>query len=245
MMVTSRFALPIALAFSLSACATNIVAEKASRFDQGVAAYDVGDFAAAYRIWSELAREDDLAAMRNTAQLLRQGKGVDKDPKKAFDLYLEAAEKGLVTAMANVGDMYLAGEGYESEEIADFAGLASRHPWAAGAMAVFLFSLAGVPPLVGFYAKLAVLQALIATGHAGYIGLAVIAVLLSLVGAYYYLRVVKVMYFDAPTTPAPIVRGSGIGALLALNGALVFGLGLLPGGLMDLCRDAIVKALAS
>ena len=107
MMVTSRFALPIALAFSLSACATNIVAEKASRFDQGVAAYDVGDFAAAYRIWSELAREDDLAAMRNTAQLLRQGKGVDKDPKKAFDLYLEAAEKGLVTAMANVGDMYL------------------------------------------------------------------------------------------------------------------------------------------
>ena len=141
--------------------------------------------------------------------------------------------------------MYLAGEGYESEEIADFAGLASRHPWAAGAMAVFLFSLAGVPPLVGFYAKLAVLQALIATGHAGYIGLAVIAVLLSLVGAYYYLRVVKVMYFDVPTTPAPIVRGSGIGALLALNGALVFGLGLLPGGLMDLCRDAIVKALAS
>ncbi|MBL9099212.1 MAG: sel1 repeat family protein [Alphaproteobacteria bacterium] len=113
MMVTSRFALPIALAFSLSACATNIVAEKASRFDQGVAAYDVGDFAAAYRIWSELAREDDLAAMRNTAQLLRQGKGVDKDPKKAFDLYLEAAEKGLVTAMANVGDMYLAGEGTE------------------------------------------------------------------------------------------------------------------------------------
>lgn len=113
MMVTLRFALPVALAFSLSACATNIVAEKASRFDQGVAAYDVGDFAAAYRIWSDLAREDDLAAMRNAAQLLRQGKGVDKNPKKAFELYLEAAEKGLVTAMANVGDMYLAGEGTE------------------------------------------------------------------------------------------------------------------------------------
>lgn len=113
MMVTLRFALPVALAFSLSACATNIVAEKASRFDQGVAAYDAGDFAGAYRIWSELAKEDDLAAMRNTAQLFRQGKGVEKDPKKAFDLYLEAAEKGLVTAMANVGDMYLAGEGVE------------------------------------------------------------------------------------------------------------------------------------
>jgi hypothetical protein len=113
MMVTLRFVVLLAAGFALSACATNIVAEKASRFDQGVAAYDVGDFAAAYRIWSELAREDDLAAMRNTAQLLRQGKGVDKDPKKAFDLYLEAAEKGLVTAMANVGDMYLAGEGVD------------------------------------------------------------------------------------------------------------------------------------
>ena len=140
--------------------------------------------------------------------------------------------------------MYLASAGYESEEIADFAGLADRHPWAAGAMAVFLFSLAGVPPLVGFYAKLSVLQALIATGQPLYIWLAVIAVLLSLVGAYYYLRVVKVMYFDPPTTPAPVVRGAGVGVLLALNGVLVFGLGLLPGGLMDLCRDAIVQALA-
>jgi TPR repeat protein len=97
----------------LGACATNIVAEKASRFDEGVAAYDAGDFAAAYRIWDELARQDDLAAMRNVAQLLRQGRGVEKDSKRAFRLYTEAAEKGLVTAMANLGDMYLAGEGTE------------------------------------------------------------------------------------------------------------------------------------
>lgn len=112
-MVTWRVFILLLLAFVVSACATNIVAEKASRFDQAVAAYDAGDYAAAYRIWSELAAEDDLAAMRNAAQLLRQGKGVEKNPKEAFELYMEAAEKGLVTAMANVGDMYLAGEGVE------------------------------------------------------------------------------------------------------------------------------------
>lgn len=97
----------------LGACATNIVAEKASRFDEGVAAYDAGDFETAYRIWDALAREDDLAAMRNVAQLLRQGRGVEKDTARAFKLYTEAAEKGLVTAMANLGDMYLSGEGVE------------------------------------------------------------------------------------------------------------------------------------
>ena len=97
----------------LGGCATDIVAEKASRFDEGVAAYDAGDFASAYRIWDELARQDDLAAMRNVAQLLRQGRGVEKDSARAFKLYTEAAEKGLVTAMANLGDMYLAGEGTE------------------------------------------------------------------------------------------------------------------------------------
>lgn len=101
----------LALAVLVSACATNVVAEKASRFDQGIAAYDSGDYATAYRIWAELAREDDLGAMRNTAQLLRQGKGVEKDSERAFNLYREAAEKGLVTAMANVAEMYLSGEG--------------------------------------------------------------------------------------------------------------------------------------
>lgn len=103
----------IAIAVVLAACATNVAQEKASRFDQGVAAYDAGDFAQAYAIWSKLADEDDLAAMRNTANLLRQGKGVAKDEHAAFELYEEAAEKGLVTAMANVADMYMAGEGVE------------------------------------------------------------------------------------------------------------------------------------
>ena len=101
------------VALVLSGCATNIVAEKASRFDQGVAAYDSGDYQTAFRIWDALAGENDLAAMRNVAQLLRQGKGVEKNPKRAFKLYMEAADKGLVTAMANVGDMYLSGEGVD------------------------------------------------------------------------------------------------------------------------------------
>jgi uncharacterized protein len=108
-----RFAFLIFVAVALSACATEVVREKATRFDQGIAAYDSGDFGGAYRIWSQLARENDLAAMRNTAQLLRQGKGVEKNAKQAFRLYLEAAEKGLVTAMANVAEMYFEGDGVD------------------------------------------------------------------------------------------------------------------------------------
>jgi NADH-quinone oxidoreductase subunit N len=141
--------------------------------------------------------------------------------------------------------LYLSRQGFEAEQIADFAGLGRRAPWVAGTMAIFMFSLAGVPPLVGFYAKLAVLQALVSTDQSGFVWLAVVAVLLSLVGAYYYIRVVKVMYFDEAITDEPIVRPQGLGLLLALNGAAVLGFGLLPGGLMNLCRDAIVKALST
>ncbi|MBL8360655.1 MAG: NADH-quinone oxidoreductase subunit NuoN [Rubrivivax sp.] len=141
--------------------------------------------------------------------------------------------------------LFLSRQGFEAEEITDLAGLSKRKPWAAGVMTVFMFSLAGVPPMVGFYAKLAVLQALVSTAVAGYVTLAVVAVLLSLIGAFYYLRVVKVMYFDEPTDTQPIVSTSGVSALLALNGAAVLVFGLLPGGLMSMCRDAIVKALAT
>jgi len=141
--------------------------------------------------------------------------------------------------------LVLSRQGFESEQITDLAGLGRRAPWMAGVMSIFMFSLAGVPPMVGFYAKLAILQALVSTNVTAYLWLAVIAVLLSLVGAYYYLRVVKVMYFDDPVDAAPVVRGGGVSALLALNGAAVLGFGLLPGGLMALCRDAIIKALTT
>ena len=141
--------------------------------------------------------------------------------------------------------MFLSRQGFESEHIDDLAGLARRSPWVAGVMTVFMFSLAGVPPMVGFYAKLAVLQALVTTNVPAYLVLAIIAVVLSLIGAFYYLRVVKVMYFDEPTQAAPVQQGRGVSTVLALNGLAVLGFGLLPGGLMALCRDAIVKALAS
>ena len=141
--------------------------------------------------------------------------------------------------------MLLAREGFESEEITDLAGLNQRSPLYAGVMAVCMFSLAGIPPLVGFYAKLAVLQALMASGQSLYIGLAIFAVVVSLVGAFYYLRVVKVMYFDAPLTVTRVSAPLEVRVVLTLNGALVLGLGLFPGGLMALCANAIVRSLAT
>ncbi|MBP6901338.1 MAG: NADH-quinone oxidoreductase subunit NuoN [Burkholderiaceae bacterium] len=152
----------------------------------------------------------------------------------------------VITTLGTFGlIMFLSRQGFESEEISDLAGLNQRAPWLAGVMTLFMFSLAGVPPMVGFYAKLAIVQALVTTNVTGYIVLAVVAVLLSLIGAFYYLRVVKVMYFDAPTEASRPVQGSGVSALLALNGAAVLGFGLLPGGLMAMCRDAILRALAT
>jgi NADH-quinone oxidoreductase subunit N len=141
--------------------------------------------------------------------------------------------------------MFLSRQGFESEEIADLAGLARRSPWVAGVMTVFMFSLAGLPPMVGFFAKLAVIQALVSTGLVLYVVLAVVAVVFSLIGAFYYLRVIKVMWFDAPTQTAPIGQTQGVGMLLAANGAAVLLFGMFSGGLMALCRDAIVRALAT
>jgi NADH-quinone oxidoreductase subunit N len=141
--------------------------------------------------------------------------------------------------------MFLSRQGFESEQIDDLAGLAKRSPWVAGVMTVFMFSLAGVPPMIGFFAKLSVIQALITTSSTLYIVLAVIAVLFSLIGAFYYLRVVKVMWFDDAVQTAPVGQTAGVGALLAANGAAVLVFGLFSGGLMALCRDAIVRALAS
>jgi NADH-quinone oxidoreductase subunit N len=141
--------------------------------------------------------------------------------------------------------MYLSQRGFESEEISDLAGLARRSPWVAGVMTVFMFSLAGVPPMVGFFAKLSVIQALVTTNQPLYIGLAVAAVLFSLVGAFYYLRVVKVMWFDEPVHSHAMGSTVGVGALLAVNGAAVLLFGPFSGGLMALCRDAIAKAFAT
>jgi len=152
----------------------------------------------------------------------------------------------VLTTLASVGViLLLAREGFESEEISDLAGLNQRSPLYAGIMSICLFSLAGIPPLVGFYAKLAVLQALIVSGSAFSIGLAIFAVLMSLVAAFYYIRVVKVMYFDEPITATTVAAPADVRIVLTINGALVLILGILPGGLMTLCAQAIVKMLGS
>ncbi|MDP3821784.1 MAG: NADH-quinone oxidoreductase subunit NuoN [Burkholderiales bacterium] len=152
----------------------------------------------------------------------------------------------VLTTLATFGIiLLLAREGFESEEIADLAGLNQRSPLYAGVMAICLFSLAGVPPLVGFYAKLAVLQALVSSGQGLYIALAVFAVMMSLIGSFYYLRVVKVMYFDAPITATTVSAPMDVRVVLTVNGALVLILGIVPGGLMTLCAQAIIKTLAS
>ncbi len=152
----------------------------------------------------------------------------------------------VLTTLATFGIiLLLAREGFESEEIADLAGLNQRSPLYAGVMAACMFSLAGVPPLVGFYAKLSVLQALIASGQTGAIALAIFAVMMSLIGAFYYLRIVKVMYFDAPITATTVSASSDVRVVLSLNGALILILGILPGGLMTLCAQAIVSTLGT
>ena len=152
----------------------------------------------------------------------------------------------VLTTLATFGIiMLLSREGFESEEIVDLAGLNERSPLYAGVMTVCLFSLAGVPPLVGFYAKLAVLQSLVASGLPGGLGIAIFAVMMSLIGAFYYLRVIKVMYFDAPLTATVVTATLDVRLVLSLNAVVVLALGLMPQGLMNLCSNAILRSLGN
>lgn len=130
--------------------------------------------------------------------------------------------------------------GFEAEEIDDFKGLNKRSRWWAGMMATAMFSLAGIPFFVGFFSKFFVLQAVIA---AGYLWIAVAVVLLSLVGAFYYLRVVKVMYFDEPVDLSPIQGGVGDRWILSVNVLAIAVIGLLPGMLMQLCVFVVQNSL--
>ncbi|SDY06415.1 NADH-quinone oxidoreductase subunit NuoN [Nitrosomonas sp. Nm33] len=132
--------------------------------------------------------------------------------------------------------MMLSREGFESENISDLKGLNQRNPWLALIMMFLMLSMAGIPPMIGFYAKLAVLQAVLGVG---YIWLAVVAVMLSLIGAFYYLRIIKFMYFDAPETDMPILSGLDIKVLISINGLAVIMLGIFPQTLMGLSLYAI------
>ncbi|NND60412.1 MAG: NADH-quinone oxidoreductase subunit NuoN [Gammaproteobacteria bacterium] len=130
--------------------------------------------------------------------------------------------------------------GFEADELADFKGLNQYSPWFALIMLLLMFSMAGVPPLIGFYAKLAVLAAVV---EAGLTWLAIVAVVFSVIGAFYYLRVIKLMYFDAPEGDTRIDAGVGMRVVLSANGLAMLALGIFPGALLALCGTVIPLAL--
>ena len=150
----------------------------------------------------------------------------------------------VVYVLMNLGGfgmiLLLSRGGFEAENLDDFKGLNQRSPWHAFLMLLLMFSMAGVPPTVGFYAKLAVLQAIIS---AGLVWLAVVAVLFSLIGAYYYLRLVKLMYFDAPADTAPIAPRGDVRLVMSANCLAVLLFGILPEPLMALCLYSIQVSL--
>ena len=128
--------------------------------------------------------------------------------------------------------------GFEAEEIADYKGLSQRHPWFALMMLIVMFSMAGIPPLVGFYAKLAVIKSII---DIGLISVAVLVVVMSVIGAFYYLRVIKVMYFDEAEEAYEIDAPTDMRIMVSANAVAVLGLGLFPGSLMALCASVFMS----
>lgn len=166
---------------------------------------------------------------------------------------MSASINGFVSALFYVASyviMTLAGfgiilllsrKGFEAEKLNDLKGLNQRSPWHAFLMLIVMFSMAGVPPTLGFYAKFTVLQAAL---QAGYLWLVVFAVLMAVVGAYYYLRVIKLMYFDDPEDHHPIEAPLDMRVVLSVNAGALLVVGLMPQGLMTLCWYAIVKSLS-
>jgi len=139
---------------------------------------------------------------------------------------------GMIMLMSRVG--------FEADTLDDFKGLNQRSPWLAFLMLLLMFSMAGVPPTVGFYAKFSVLNAVV---QAGDVWLAVAAVLFSLIGAFYYLRIVKLMYFDSPECRENIIFGQDTALLISVNGLGVLLLGLMPGTLMSVCAVSVRQSL--
>jgi NADH-quinone oxidoreductase subunit N len=144
----------------------------------------------------------------------------------------------VLVSLGSFGVILLASaKGFEADRLDDYKGLHQRDPLLAAAMMVLMFSTAGVPPFIGFWAKLRIFQVLWETGH---LWLVVLAAATSVVGAYYYLRVIKLMYFDEPAAEYPAAaREAGVRLALGANAAAVLALGLLPGPLLDLCAWVI------
>jgi NADH-quinone oxidoreductase subunit N len=159
----------------------------------------------------------------------------------AYSAALFYAVTYTLTTLASFGFlMLLSKKGYDCETLDSLKGLNKKHPWFAFMSLVMMFSLAGIPPTVGFAAKLSVLEALV---DAEYTLLAIIAVMASLVGAFYYLRVVKVMYFDAPMREHEITGSSISRGILGINSIAIVALGIFPGALMALCLDVMRNTL--
>jgi NADH-quinone oxidoreductase subunit N len=146
----------------------------------------------------------------------------------------------VLTSLASWGMiMVLSRQGFEADRLDDFKGLNQRSPWWAFIMLLVMFSLAGLPPTLGFYAKFVVIEAAI---NDGFVWLAVVAVVMSLIGAFYYLRVVKLMYFDDPIETTPIVVRGDTAVTLSANGLLLLVLGILPQQLIGLCAIALTQS---
>jgi NADH-quinone oxidoreductase subunit N len=171
---------------------------------------------------------------------------VDGDAAGAADAWGSSLFYIVTYVLTTVGTLgvviYLSAGRLEAETLDDLKGLSRRSPGLALVMLLLMFSLAGIPPLVGFHAKLVILGTVLA---AGMVWLAVFAVLFSLVAAFYYLRIVKLMYFDPPSDSAVRLPGGVVPVILGGSGVLVLGLGLIPGPLMALCLDAVRQALGS
>jgi len=169
---------------------------------------------------------------------------VDGQAHNAVTAYSAAMFYSITYVLTTLGTfgviMLLSRAGFEAETIDDLKGLNQRSPWFALVMGLLMFSLAGIPPLMGFYAKLSVLNAVI---DAHQTWLAVTAVIFSLIGAFYYVRVVKVMYFDEATDKSKIEVGADMRVALSINGIAALALGILPGTLMTACVTAITKSL--
>ena len=158
----------------------------------------------------------------------------------AGEAYAAAMFYTVVYVLMSLGSfgllLFLSHRGFDCESLDDLRGLSRRNPWLAFLVLVLMFSLAGVPPTAGFYAKFAVLSAAVSAGQ---VGLAVVAVVFSLIGAFFYLRIVKLMYFDEPRDAAPARAQRDMGALLSANSLALLVLGLVPQPLMGLCYFAI------
>ena len=165
---------------------------------------------------------------------------VSGDARFATDAYSSAMFYVIAYVMMSLGTfgmiLFMSRPGFEADKIDDFKGLNKRSPWFAAIMMMFMFSMAGIPFFIGFFAKFSVILAVV---KANYLWLAIAAIAFSLIGAFYYLRVVKVMYFDAPVDDTPLAGGMDMRILLSVNGLAVALFGIFPQPIMELCSVAI------